>query len=103
MSAALRIAKGNLEPDIEVTATANRVPMPLTGATSVEVYGVLDDVEMFRNSATTGSGTGTVIMQFTDGDTDVPGYYTLYVDVVWPGNRTQTFEVDRQLAIYDPF
>lgn len=89
----MRLYKGDLEPPLQATLTHNGLPVNLSTATSVTVIGTRNGVQVFSRT-TAGATDGALTMPWQAGDTDTRGRIFIKVDVIWPGNRPQTFEAD---------
>lgn len=93
----MTIRTGDLEPDLVVVLSADE-PVDTTGAT-LRVIGSLSGVdELVIDRAPTAVavvGTTTeVTLAWAPGDTDVPGFLNIDVEVSWPTDRVQTFSSD---------
>ena len=90
----------DLKPDYsvqltDVSASGVVTNVDLASATDVRVIGVLVagnvTTEKFDRSATTADSNGVVTMLWEEGDTDTVGLISTEVEVMWPGDKPQTF------------
>jgi hypothetical protein len=99
----MRMATGDLEPDLEVTLYG----VDATTASSIRVLGRRADNDIIFDRApttTTLVGSDTkVTMAWVDGDTDDRGRIQIEVEVTWPGVRPQTFRPDGGVDLYTDF
>lgn len=95
----MRITRGDLEPDLVVTCYDGTTPVDLTTATAITMVGVLDGSTLFRREVANSGADGVITLPWEAGDTDTAGELALEVEVVWPGNRPQTFPVGDKVVI----
>ncbi|MGI8682027.1 MAG: hypothetical protein ACR2JO_07845 [Mycobacteriales bacterium] len=86
----MRMFRGDLLPDLQITCTDNDAPVDLTTATGIRVIGVTAGKVLF-DRAVTGTASGLVTMVWETADTAAPGRVAVEVEVTWPGVRPQTF------------
>jgi predicted dehydrogenase len=91
---------GDLEPSLEITLSG-REPVDAT-TVPVRIIGTRGGVIVIDQPPTTKtlSGDTTVLTyQWQSGDTATPGPIEFEVEVMWPGNRPQTFESCNRVVI----
>lgn len=99
----LNVKRGDLEPSISVVLDDAGTPVDLTVATAVRFLmtdatgTVIVDRAMTKGNQTT--DPGLVTMAWQSADTDTAGLHFGEVEVMWPGNRPQTFPGDGYLKI----
>lgn len=86
---------GDLEPPLIIELSAPDAAVDISTATAVRVIG-RDDTRniIFDRAPTDTEVTGdisVVTMNLQSGDTDERGAIQVEVEVMWPGNRPQTF------------
>lgn len=101
-----RMFQNDLKPDYstlledveldEEGEEVSRTPVDLSTAIAVRVIGVLTEprtapVAKFDREASTTDNAGRVTMLWEDGDTDTVGLISTEVEVMWTGNKPQTF------------
>ena len=103
---------GDLEPDLAGTALDGTTPVDLTGATTATAHIRRPDATVISRAVTLGDQTtapGTWTLPWVAAvppdvdDLSVAGGYTVEIEVMWPGDRPQTFggasfQVARQIA-----
>lgn len=99
----LYVKRGDLEPSISVVLDDAGTPVDLTVATAVRFLmtdaagAVIVDRAMTKGNQTT--DPGLVTMAWQAADTDAAGVFSGEVEVMWPGNRPQTFPGNGYLNI----
>lgn len=92
--------RGDLKPDLSITLTDAGLPQPLTDALSAKVTAVQGGSTLFSRPATiSDTDMGLVVMEWLPGDTDQVGVVKVEVEVMWPGNKPQTFRPDDVVTI----
>lgn len=106
MAVKKRMFQNDLKPDYSVVLTdvqtdsegrvLSTVVVDLSTAVAVRVIGVITPTNgvatpKFDRDATTTNSQGVVTMQWVHGDTDTLGLISTEVEVMWPGNKPQTF------------
>jgi hypothetical protein len=110
----IKFYQHDLKPDLTVqiereTAPKSGVflPVPLDDAVALNVIGVRDGAVVLERDAlptsAAGLSTGLVTMPWEAGDTDVVGLLRVEVEVVWPGNKPETFRPDQAYNIVADF
>jgi hypothetical protein len=93
MEADYEIKKGDLTPPLESTLTENGDPKDLTSAEKVvftmNLYG--SDVEVSREAQIVNASEGSVSFAWQNGDTDESGLYFIEWEVIFAGQKTQSF------------
>jgi hypothetical protein len=102
----MRMYTGDLKPDLEITLSDPDVPVDISSAAAVRIIGRREGAIVFDRPPTTtdiGGGTSTVTMAWQVGDTDEIGRIQIEVEVMWPGNKPQTFRADSGVDVAADF
>lgn len=101
MAVKKKMYQNDLKPDYVVQLTdvdpdGTITEVDLTTATAVRVIGVLVPTggvaeDKFDRPATSADSGGLVMMEWEVGDTDTLGLLSTEVEVMWPGDKPQTF------------
>ena len=97
------IKRGDLLPTLVVTLLDGTTPVDLTAATSARFLmrslktGLKVDGTVTVLDQTT--STGKVEYEWADGDTDTVGVYQAEIEVLWPGNKPQTFPANGYFSV----
>ena len=86
----MKMYRGDLKPDLTITCTDDEAPVNLTTATAIRVIGVRNGTVVF-DRAGTGTAEGVVTMAWQAEDTATAGHIQVEAEVMWPGNKPQTF------------
>ena len=89
----LVLKRGDLTPNLSITLTDDDEPVNLTSATDIRLIGTRRGVVVFDRSLS-GSAQGVVTMPWQAGDTDDLGVILVEAEVMWPGDKPQTFPHD---------
>ena len=96
--ATVKMFRGDLKPDYRVRLTFTDPdsgvtgPVNLTTALSIRVIGRISGaVVINRTEGVVGTPAGVVTMPWLAGETDTVGILESEVEVMWPGNKPQTF------------
>lgn len=109
MAVKKKMYQGDLKPDYsvaltDVSAAGVVTEVDLSTATAVRVIGVLVPPggvaePLFDREATTTNSDGLVTMEWVDGDTDDLGLVSTEVEVMWTGDKPQTFRPPELIQI----
>lgn len=93
MEADYEIKQGDLTPPLESTLAENGEPKDLTSAEKVvfEMNLYDSDVTVGREAQIVNASEGSVSFAWEDGDTDEPGLYFIEWEVIFPGQKSQSF------------
>lgn len=94
----MKMATGDLKPDLKITLDDDGTPIDLTGLT-LEVHIEKPDGTVVDRAAT-GDAQGVVTMVWQAGDTDQVGSMRVDVEITWPGPKPQTIRLDDYVTIY---
>lgn len=94
----MRMIQGSVEPQLRITLGDNGVPVDLATAEEVQVRGELQGMVLFQRIGNRGDA-GLVVMDWQDGDTDLPGRIWLAARVQWPGERVEWFPVSEVVDV----
>lgn len=90
--------RGDLKPDLTLDLTGDGEPVDLTVASAIRVIGKRNGVVLFDRPGT-GDEFGTVVLPLIAGDTSLPGTTTVEAEVMWPGNKPQTFRSKNAMVV----
>lgn len=89
------VVKGDLEPDMELTAELNGAASNLTTATAYQLKWIKPDgTESLVALTAVDLDAGKVKRVWSTGDTDMVGYHRGRIVVTWPGDEPGTFPND---------
>ena len=86
----MKVYQDDLMPNVVLDLTDGGEPIDLTVATAIRVIGVRGTTTVF-NRTVAGTAEGVVTMPLQAGDTATIGRIQVEVEVMWPGNKPQTF------------
>lgn len=96
----ITVIRGDLEPPLEFTLKRNGVAVDLTG-TTVTVEAINRNGSPIDRTATIYNAKGGVIrVILTTSDTATLGVFFMYLTVLHPGDRPETFPTKRIKLIY---
>lgn len=103
----MKMYTGDLLPVLEITLSADD-PVDLTLADSILIIGRLNNKQtpLFSRAPSTQNVVGdtTVLtMNWQVGDTVKAGEIKLEVEVLWPGDKPQTFRVEDCVQIFEDY
>ncbi len=89
-----RMKQHDLEPPLRLVVLDGTAPVDLTNAVDVVliVGGIIDRAPMEADPDQT-TNRGHVKYDWQSGDTDTIGEFNFEIEVMWPGDRPQTFPV----------
>lgn len=89
------IKRNDLLPDLVVTLLDGTTPVNLTAAVSVRfVMSNRTGVKVDEPMAVTDATAGEVTYSWQPGDTDTKGLFNAEIEVMWPGDKPQTFPAE---------
>lgn len=94
----MKIYRGDLKPDLVVTLTDGGVPINLTSAASIRLIGTRLGVVVI-DVLVTGTSQGVVTYLWAEQDTAVIGDIDIEVEVMWPGDKPQTFRPRQRVEV----
>lgn len=95
------LIKGDLEPDMVLTAKLNDVAQDLTTATTINMKWIKPDGTESTVALTAVTlASGIVKRVWVAGDTDMVGYHRGRIVVTWPGAENGTFPNDGSWFIW---
>lgn len=93
----MKMYRGDLKPDLQITLTDDATPVDLTTAASIRLIGMRGSTVAIDEDVT-GTAEGVVTYEWQLADTATTGRILVEVEVTWPGEKPQTF---RPLAAVD--
>jgi hypothetical protein len=96
MAETFSIKRNDTLPGLRLQLLDGEIPVDLTNAVSARLFmsnlrGVKVDGAMSILDQSAEENRGVVEYDWQDGDTDTTGTFTAEVEVMWPGQRRQTF------------
>lgn len=94
---------GDLKPDLSITLSADSA-VDARDALSIRVIGtrgatILFDRPIQPADVTFTGGKSYFVMEWQAGDTDRPGLINGQVEVMWPGDKPQTFPFNTTIEV----